>query len=334
MKTLKKIGIVLIAIIALLALIGLFLPSAVHIEENAEMNASPEVVYEQIADYNNWPNWSPWHEKDTAMVMTFEGEPMQVGHSYSWKSEDLGDGRMVYTKLDPPTALTSEMFFMGDDKPAYTNFKLEATETGTRAIWSVDFDMGGNPFAKIFGATFFPMMMKKDLKRGLERLKTLTESLPAKTPAVEIKEITTNPMQYVTLSFQGAPSELGTKMGEMYSTLQAYLETEKIAITGPAFAIWHMWSDTLIHFETCMPVGQKIKGNKNIAYAEMAAMPAIQADHYGPSEQTEALHYAMDDYAKAKGLKLGDPLEIYVVDGMTEPDTAKWLTQVIYPILP
>lgn len=334
MKTLKKIGIGLLAVVVLLALIGLFLPSAVHVEESGEINASPEVVYEQIADFHNWPAWSPWHEMDTAMVMTFEGTPMELGHGYSWTSEELGDGRMVFTKLEPYTALTSEMFFMGDDQPAYANYQLEATETGTRMTWSIDFDMGANPFGRIFGATFFPMMMKKDFKRGLERLKAHAEGLPAKAPAVEIIEFTTDPMQYISLKYEGSPAGMGDQMGQMYGTLQAYLETEKISMTGPPFAIWHLWTDTLIRFETCLPVAQKVKGTKTIQYGELAASPAIKVDHFGAPEKTEAAHYAMDDYAVQKGLKLGDPIEIYLIDGMTEPDTAKWHTRIIYPLMP
>lgn len=335
MKTLKKIGIGLLALIVLIALIGLFLPSAVHVEESGEMNASPEVVYGQIADFNQWPNWSPWHEMDTAMVMTFSGEPLQVGHGYSWTSDEVGSGRMAFTELTPHSALKTEMFFMGDDQPAYSDFKLEATEAGTRMTWSIDFDMGANPFGKVFGATFFPMMMKKDFKRGLERLKALVEAMPAKTEAaINIMEVTTEAKQYVYLKYEGAPSSLDAQLGQMYSTLQTYLETEKIAMTGAPFAIWRLWSDTLVRFEACLPIGQKIKGSKTILYGEMAPSAAIQVDHYGAPEKTEAVHYAMGDYATQKGLKIGDPLEVYVTDPTQEPDTMKWLTQIIYPILP
>jgi effector-binding domain-containing protein len=334
MKTLKKIGIGLLALVALLALIGFFLPSNIHVEESGEMNAAPDVVYEQIADFHNWPAWSPWHEMDTTMVITYEGEPMQVGHGYSWTSEELGDGRIVFTKMTAPSELTSEMFFMGDDQPAYANYKLESTENGTRMTWSIDFDMGMNPFGRLFGATFFPMMMKKDFKRGLEKMKAHVEALPAKAPAINIEEITTTPMKYVSLKYEGAPGDISAQLGQMYTTLQAYLETEKVAMTGPPFAIWHWWSDTLIRFEACMPVGQSIKGNKTIQYGEMAATPAIKVDHYGAPEKTEAVHYAMGDYATNKGMKLGSPLEIYVTDPAQEADTAKWLTQIVYPIVP
>jgi len=334
MKTLKKIGIGLLVLVALIALIGLFLPSAVHVEQSGEMNVAPEVVYEEVANFNTWPSWSPWSEMDPNMVITYEGEPMQVGHGYSWTSEELGDGRMVYTKMVPHSEMVSEMYFMGDTKPAYAGYKFEATEAGTRMTWSIDFDMGGNPFSKVFGATFFPMMMKKDFKRGLERLKEHTESLPAKKPAVAIAEITSDPMQYVSLKYEGAPGDISAQLGQMYGTLQTYLETEKIAMTGAPFAIWHWWSDTLVRFEACLPIGQKIKGSKTILYSEMAAAPAIKADHYGAYEATEALHYAMGTYAEEKGLKLGSPMEIYVTDPMQEPDTMKWLTQIIYPVLP
>ncbi len=333
MKILKRIGIGLLALVLLITIIGFFLPSAVHVEESGEMKAAPEVVYAQIADFTQWNNWSPWHEMDTTMKLTFEGEPMTVGHGYSWTSEELGDGHIVFTKLEPYSMLESEMFFRGDEEPAIGRYKLEATETGTKMTLSIDFDMGMNPFGRVFGAVFFTSMMKKDFKRGLEKLKAYTEALPVK-PKIEIGEITTTPVMYVSVKYEGAPDMEGmsAQMGQMYGTLQTYLATEKIEMAGAPFAIWHWWSDTLIRFEACLPIAKKIKGNSAIQYGELAASPALKVDHYGAYDKTGDAHWAIDAYAKEKSLKLGDPLEVYVTDPGTEPDTSKWLTQIIYPI--
>jgi effector-binding domain-containing protein len=59
----------------------------------------------------------------------------------------------------------------------------------------------------------------------------------------------------------------------------------------------------------------------------------VVASFYGPYEQTPAGHEAADAFIKANGKKIiGAPWECYVTDPMMEKDTAKWLTEICYPV--
>ena len=74
----------------------------------------------------------------------------------------------------------------------------------------------------------------------------------------------------------------------------------------------------------------EIKGG---SVAEIAAGKAAVIDYYGAYEGSGEAHFAMDDYLKEFGLTAGGPvIEEYITDPMTEPDTAKWLTKIIYPL--
>ena len=73
MKILKPILIGLLALIVLLGLIGLFLPSAAHVERTMRIAAAPAAVYEIVNDPRRFNEWSPWFEKDPNARYTFSG---------------------------------------------------------------------------------------------------------------------------------------------------------------------------------------------------------------------------------------------------------------------
>jgi effector-binding domain-containing protein len=84
-----------------------------------------------------------------------------------------------------------------------------------------------------------------------------------------------------------------------------------------------------------IPVASDVVGTKDMEFRVVAATRGLQIDYYGAYDKTEAAHYAMDDYLGANGLELvGAVREVYVTDPMSEPDTSKWLTQIIYPVGP
>ncbi|NNE56058.1 MAG: AraC family transcriptional regulator, partial [Flavobacteriales bacterium] len=54
---------------------------------------------------------------------------------------------------------------------------------------------------------------------------------------------------------------------------------------------------------------------------------------YGPYEASGDVWMGMDRYIQCNGIEMnGAPFEMYVTDPMQEPDTAKWLTEIVYPV--
>src|ERR1035438_5853550 len=113
MKTLKKIGIVIISIIVLLVVVSFFLPSKMHVQRSMVMNASAENVYYQINTLKNWEKWSPWHKKDSAMKLIYEGPAEGIGAKYTWESEvsDVGKGNLSIKDSKPDETIVCNMVF-------------------------------------------------------------------------------------------------------------------------------------------------------------------------------------------------------------------------------
>src|SRR5262245_24735871 len=91
-KILKPILIGLLALIVLLGLIGLFLPSAAHVERTVSIAAPPAAVYEIVNDLRRFNEWSPWFEKDPNARYTFSGPQRGVGARLQWARRDTSVG--------------------------------------------------------------------------------------------------------------------------------------------------------------------------------------------------------------------------------------------------
>lgn len=68
MKWVVRIVVACIAVIALIALVGYFLPVAHEASRTAEFNTPPETVYALISDLKNYPTWWPENEVNVEVV--------------------------------------------------------------------------------------------------------------------------------------------------------------------------------------------------------------------------------------------------------------------------
>ena len=51
----------------LVTLIGLFLPSKIHVERSIVVNTTPEVPFELLNDLSRFNDWSPWYDEYVAV---------------------------------------------------------------------------------------------------------------------------------------------------------------------------------------------------------------------------------------------------------------------------
>jgi hypothetical protein len=69
-------------------------PDVFTVSRSRAVAAPPEVVQALLADFHNWPKWSPWEELDPNMKRTYGGAASGVGQTYEWKGNDkVGSGK-------------------------------------------------------------------------------------------------------------------------------------------------------------------------------------------------------------------------------------------------
>lgn len=335
MKIIKRILLVLVVLIALLTIIGFFLPSQVHVERSLTMNATPQKVFNYVNDLHNFNAWSPWHKIDSTTQYTFEGPESGVGSTMTWKSNnsDVGEGKQVIAESAPNDHVKLEMYFMENDKPAYGTYKMEPDGDGTKFTWSLDADMGANPFMRWMGLMMG--MVGKMFDQGLADLKPIIENLPdeASTSAFAVELTSVSAGYYLAVRDTASIPTIGQKLGQAYGMIMAAAKKQNLNIVGSPFAIYYSESTTNWEMDAAIPVDKPGKEDGRVKPGEMQAGNVVVAHYMGAYEGTPAGHEAAYGFIKANSKKiLGPPREVYITDPMMEKDTAKWKTDIIYPV--
>ncbi len=183
MKILKKVLLVLAAVLVLVVVVSFFLPEQVHVERSKVVSGPPEAAFEQVNTLKNWSNWSPWHRLDPKnTTWAFSGKPGGEGAWYSWKSPnaDVGNGKLTITKSVPNENVEGKLDFegMSSSKVGYA-FKPEGS--GTRVTYSMDSDMSQPFVVGKYVGLFMDQLIGPFFEKGLA---SLDSTVAHPTPAV------------------------------------------------------------------------------------------------------------------------------------------------------
>ncbi len=192
MKTLTNILIALAVIVVIAGVIVYFLPNNYTVTNSVEINKPADVVYKQIADFNNWHSWSPWAEMEPNAKITVDGVPASVGHKMSWNGEKLGEGCMTLSGFVPNQSLKCDDEFVKPMKAtSKDNWKIESNGNKTTVTWTTT---GGLkfPMGRLFGLAIDKMVSQPE-KHGLENLKKVCEAMP-EAPVASVDSSSANKM--------------------------------------------------------------------------------------------------------------------------------------------
>lgn len=172
MKTLKKIIIVLLIIIAMPLIVALFAPKDFQSEGEVVINKPKSEVFDYIKYVKNQDNFGVWQLSDPNIKTTSEGEDGTVGFKYSWDSEKMGKGAQVITNIIENERMESDMFFYDFDETANKSYISveEKSSNETLVKWGI---AGKSPYPWNLMNLF--MNMDKDFDKGLENLKEILE---------------------------------------------------------------------------------------------------------------------------------------------------------------
>ncbi len=163
--------------IVLLLVYAWFKPKTFRVERSTVINAPPEKVYKNVADFRNWLSWSPWEGLDPDLKRTYAGADEGLGAIYSWEgNKKVGAGRMELTEANPKTGVSLNLDFFRPFKASnITDITFAPEGNGTRVNWAMH---GPHPFVMRLMTVFVSMdkMVGGDFERGLAKLKAVSES--------------------------------------------------------------------------------------------------------------------------------------------------------------
>lgn len=146
------------------------------VERAVTIDAPPQRIYEQIADFHHWRAWSPWEGLDPQLKRTYSGAESGTGAVYGWSgNRKAGQGRMQITAATPASSVVIDLVFEKPWKARNdTSFTIEPHGSGSRVTWS----MTGRKTLLTKAMGVFRSMdafLGPDFEKGLAQLKSTTE---------------------------------------------------------------------------------------------------------------------------------------------------------------
>lgn len=173
MKILKYIFIGLIVLIALLLLLGLFLPKTFAIERSIVIHSSIENVRKKTSSLKSLYEWSPWSDYDPQMKILFEGIDGQPGSLYRWEGNSkVGKGSQELIFVGLNRVETKVTFEKPWESEAVSYISLDSIPGGTEVSWGFT---GKSSYPWNTFTVFMDKMVGEDFEKGLGNLKDLCE---------------------------------------------------------------------------------------------------------------------------------------------------------------
>lgn len=176
MKFLKVLGIIIVVLAVIIVVGGMFLPKTYTVSRSAVINAPDSVIYQNIADFNEFYKWNPWAKMEPTAKTKVSGPVAQPEHLYEWEGKETGQGYMKIKSVDPGKMVDIELKFIKPfESLADTRFDIVPEGTSNKVTWTMSGDQ--NLMSK-WMCVFVSMdkMIGKDFEDGLKFLKEKSET--------------------------------------------------------------------------------------------------------------------------------------------------------------
>lgn len=173
---LKKIVLLLVALVAAFAIYVALQPSDYRVERTVTIDAPASAVFANVNDFHKWEAWSPWAKLDPNAKIAFEGPEAGEGTVMTWDGNDqVGAGKMTLLESKPDEAVKIKVEFTRPfEGGTNSDFSFAPIGEQTDVTWALS---GTHNFVeKAFCVVMNGLgMMGNDLEKGLTQLKSVTE---------------------------------------------------------------------------------------------------------------------------------------------------------------
>ena len=124
-------------------------------------------------------------------------------------------------------------------------------------------------------------------------------------------------------------------MGKAYGELYGFISANKLVQNGAPFATYLRW-DSVTYFSVmniCVPVEKAGSGKGRIKIQTIPEQKVVRAIYHGSYGKMEPAYRALATYIKdSEMVEVGGPSEIYITSPISEKDTLKWETHIVFPV--
>lgn len=337
MSLARKILYSLCAAVLLLLMVGVFLPSTVHVARETTIDAPAATVFALVSDVHRMQEWSPWNDGAAVGEPMFSGPPRGPGASVQWRSTPKTSGRQTVIETSPFSSVVTEIELDGSGT-FRSAFALDETDAGTRVVWTFDTDLGMHLFRRYLGAAL-ARRIERYYEKGLADLESMAENLPrADFSELEVEHLVVapTPMAYVTTSSEPSATAISEAMGAAFFEILRFIDRQGLTEAGAPLAISRDFHGSRLVFDAAVPLRgitpNTGESGDSVRIGESYGGPVIRATHIGSYAELSGTHEKIAAYLAAYGIERnGDAWESYESDPARTPES-DLLTYVYYPV--
>ena len=338
MKSLKYILLLLLILVIGFSIYIAVQPNSFNVTRTKVINAPQSVIYSNVIDFKNWEAWSSWIEEKPETVITLSEKTEGIGGSYTWEDED-GVGFMKTIGTEPMKSIAQEMQF-GDFPKSDVTWTFEPNEDGTtKATWNItgkDLPFGYKMFSAVMGG------MEKQIGPHFERGLTMLDSVlqvEMKVYSINVEGVTQHSGGYYLYNTTSSKfSEFQQNMTAMLPKVGGYAMTHNVTMAGPPFILYHKWDEEndAVIFSCCVPTNSKIiSAEPGILTGQLESFRTVKTVLKGNYDNLKEAWGATMTYISDNNLEMiegGPMLETYITDPTSQPNPAKWVTEIYVAI--
>lgn len=338
MKALKYVLLLLLILIIGFSIYIAVQPNSFEVTRTKTINAPQSVVYNNIIDFKNWEAWNSWVEENPETKVMLPEQTKGIGGSYSWEDEDgIGTMKTLATTLN--SSITQEMQF-GDFPKNDVTWDLKDNKNGTTDVtWTIsgkDLPFGFKAFATVMGG------MEKQIGPHYERGLTMLDSVlqkEMKVYSINVNGITQHSGGYYLYNTTSCKfNEFEKNMTTMLPKVGGYAMTHNVTMAGPPFILYHKWDEEndAVIFSCCVPTNSKIVSKESgILTGQLESFRTVKTTLKGDYDNLKEAWEATMKYIAENNLEMiegGPMLETYIIDPMSHPNPADWVTEIYVAI--
>jgi effector-binding domain-containing protein len=279
----KKILVALLAIVILVAVVGLLLPRHVRVTRSITIDRPASLIYATVNSFLLFPNWSPWQDLDPHMQQSAQGPRDGVGAKLVWSgNEKVGSGSQLITASTPDRSVASDLDF-GSMGIAKSLVSLTPAGASTLVTWTLDMDMGANPIGHYVGLTM-DRMIGPDFATGLGKLKTLLDKMPnVDIAGFDAQEVELIPAPILLVAETAPPAGIANAYMDGFTKIAKFMAKNKLHQAGAPLGIDGATSADSYSFDAGIPVERAdVAGADGVRVAQSYAGKALKTVHVGP----------------------------------------------------
>jgi effector-binding domain-containing protein len=328
----RRLGLVLLAF----AVIGLVLPSRVHVQRSIDIDARRAMVFALLNDFRWVAEWSTRTEDDPNARIDFSGPQRGMDATCSWDGQIAGKGHERIVVSEPYAKVETVVTIGG--RETHSVFMLADEGTNTRLDWTWERDFGFNLPGRYF-ALFMSRIVGRRMDTELGKLGALAESLPradfADLQAEHFFEEEQEIAYRRTTSFPEATA-ISEAMGGAFFEILNFIDRNDLEEAGAPLSITRTFSGSELVFDAAIPVrnitDDTPAAENGVNLGATYEGPVIRVRHIGPYSTLGRTHDKIAAYLAAMRLtRNGDAWEAYVSDP-TRTDASELLTYIYYPV--